>query len=342
MISPKKLSLTELESTALKWWPDDLAREVAAASPALLLTKTHDVFVDELLRLSPNLPQLRESLKNIQMPLNLFLKHLLVLADLGGEKIKRVFRDRANLFVHDSKARKSFFEAEHRGAKCEIDVSAFVAAGSIGNPILGIDGPQLAEKLDRTELMMDVAMIALVGALATDPVVAETLAECDLANFVQDENGLSQFLKTRYLAVSRIVQGANSNSLGQAAQSLVGQKLSEFLGTEFKLKKPSTIVLNGRPITSDVMIEGPTGIVAIEVAFQVTTNSVIERKGNEAAHRRSELNSAGIASCYVLDGIGIFERRSALEKIVRESDFTVNLSESSLGALAVFVREWCT
>lgn len=339
---PRKLSLTELESTAVKWWPDELAREVADASPDLLLRQTHEVFIKELSGLSPNLPELRNTLKDIHMPMNLFLKHLLVLADFGGEKIKRVFRDRVNLFVHDPKTQKSFFEAEHRGIVSEIEVSALMSAGSIGNAILGIDGPQLAEKLAPTVLMVDVAMIALVGALATDPVISETLAGCELAKFVQDESGLSQFLKTRYLTVSRIVQGANSNSLGQAVQSLVGQKLAEYLGADFKLKKPSTIVLNGRPITSDLLIEGPTGIVAIEVAFQVTTNSVIERKGNEASQRRSELNSAGIASCYVLDGIGIFERQSALEKILRESDFSVNLSESSLRTLAVFVREWCT
>lgn len=341
-MKPRKLSLTELESTAVKWWPDELAREVADASPALLLKQTHEAFIEELLGLSPSLPELRNSLKDIHMPMNLFLKHLLVLTDFGGEKIKRVFRDRVNLFVHDPKTQKSFFEAEHRGVVSEIEVSAFMSAGSIGNAILGIDGPQLAERLAPTDLMIDVAMIALVGALATDSVISETLAGCDLATLVQDENGLSHFLRTRYLTVSRIVQGANSNSLGQAVQSLVGQKLAEYLGAEFKLKTPSTIIVNGRPITSDLLIEGPTGVVAIEVAFQVTTNSVIERKGNEASQRRSELNSAGIASCYVLDGIGIFERQSALEKIVRESDFSVNLSESNLRTLAVFVREWCT
>lgn len=341
-MSPRKFTLTELESTAIKWWPDELAREVADASPALLLRQTHEDFIQDLLGLSPSLLELRNTLKDIHMSMNLFLKHLLVLTDFGGEKIKRVFRDRVNLFVRDSKTRRSFFEAEHRGLVSKIEVSAFMGAGSIGNSILGIDGPQLAEQLAPTELMMDVAMIALVGALATDPVVSETLAGCELVKLVQDENGLSQFLKSRYLSVSRIVQGANANSLGQAIQSLVGQKLAGYLGSDFKLKKPSTIVLNGRPITSDILIEGLTGSVAIEVAFQVTTNSVIERKGNEAPLRRSELNSAGIASCYVLDGIGIFERQSALEKIVRESDFSVNLSESSLRTLAVFVREWCT
>ena len=94
-------------------------------------------------------------------------------------------------------------------------------------------------------------------------------------------------------------------------------------------------------MTSDLLIVHNQKSVAIEVAFQVTTNSTIERKATDAAKRMDDLNQEGIASCYVLDGIGIFERRSALNKILDQSNLVVNFSTEDTRKLADFIRNWC-
>jgi len=80
--------------------------------------------------------------------------------------------------------------------------------------------------------------------------------------------------------------------------------------------------------------------VAIEVSFQVTTNSVIERKGGQAKSRYEQIESAGHKIAYVIDGAGNFERRSAVENICSYSHCTVAFSETELEVLCNFMKDF--
>lgn len=90
----------------------------------------------------------------------------------------------------------------------------------------------------------------------------------------------------------------------------------------------------------DMVAEAPTGKrCAIEVSFQFTTNSTIERKGGQAQSRQKLLHKKGHRIAYVIDGAGNFERRSAISTICRYSDCAVTFRDSEITRLAEFLRE---
>ncbi|MBF0320042.1 MAG: hypothetical protein HQL01_09625 [Nitrospirae bacterium] len=87
------------------------------------------------------------------------------------------------------------------------------------------------------------------------------------------------------------------------------------------------------------MAKSPNGKnFGIEVSFQFTTNSVIERKSGQAQARYNMVHRAGHKICYVIDGAGnINIRQSAVRNICKYSDCTVAFSLAEVGVLADFM-----
>jgi hypothetical protein len=96
----------------------------------------------------------------------------------------------------------------------------------------------------------------------------------------------------------------------------------------------------GRLTTFDLVVSYQGKHVAIEVSFQVTTNSVIERKAGQARARREQIEQAGHKIAYVLDGAGNFQRSTALTTICTQSHCTVAFSRNELNVLCDFIKEF--
>ena len=77
--------------------------------------------------------------------------------------------------------------------------------------------------------------------------------------------------------------------------------------------------------------------LGIEVSFQVTTNSTIERKANEAEKTYQLVKSVNNFLAYVIDGAGNFQRKSAIETLCRYSDCNVAYSDNELKLLSQFI-----
>jgi len=75
--------------------------------------------------------------------------------------------------------------------------------------------------------------------------------------------------------------------------------------------------------------------IAVEIAFQETTNSVIERKARQAVEWYGRFNRHGNYLCYVMDGAGYFSRKQAFCQIVKNSHKAVTLRQ--LGDLCRFM-----
>ncbi len=92
--------------------------------------------------------------------------------------------------------------------------------------------------------------------------------------------------------------------------------------------------------TFDVVVESPKGrLCAIEISFQVTTNSTIEQKANVARSRFREFNKCGHKIAYVIDGAGNFERVQALKTLLRYCHCATTLREDELNRLVAFLLE---
>lgn len=89
----------------------------------------------------------------------------------------------------------------------------------------------------------------------------------------------------------------------------------------------------------DVVIQHGKKYIGVEVSFQVTTNSTIERKAGQAADRMQLMHNSGYFIAYILDGAGNFQRQSAISTICNYSDCTVAYSEEEFKVLTNWAKE---
>jgi hypothetical protein len=100
--------------------------------------------------------------------------------------------------------------------------------------------------------------------------------------------------------------------------------------------------LTGRETSFDLVVTDNFRYVAIEVSFQVTTNSTIERKAGQAKSRYEQVEKAGHRIAYVVDGAGNFQRETAMRTMLSHSHCSVAFSRSELDVLCDFLREFLT
>lgn len=331
-------TLNELREQAVLFWPPDLLKREAAVSVWPLLLQTQDKFIN-VLTLADSGPEAWKPLLVVseEMTGNLFLKHLMVLSDLGGTALNnltpigRYFPDGMMNYSWREEVRSYTFQA----INCDT---------SLENKALHVDGAGMLKRLPLTPKMEDVAMLILHGGAAINDTLPEDVKnKCVIATFLGQPAELNKFVRQRYIYLSRQIHGAASNKLGQVAQDYVIEHLKAAL-SHWKFKRngsiPGISQNQGRTNTSfDIVALSPTGqYIAIEVSFQFTANSVIERKAGQAVARKDLLHAHGHKICYVLDGAGnINVRTAAVGTLCANSDCTVALSANEIKHLAEYL-----
>jgi len=332
----------QLEAVASKFWSSELSEVESKLSIIPLLLETQDQFINIISVETPSLEKLFTVIESASLPANLFLKHLVILADFGGEMLQRVSAEFGTLFP--SGELHYFWQGKQRTYKF-----AALPRQKFGNKTLKIDGKELLNAHNLDDLQKDAVALLLFGSAYSDEnqEVASTLAKCEIGEYLGKAGELTTFVKQRYIWVSRITGGATSNNLGQIAQKFVAEYILEHLGLEnIKVQHGGrlpnvthTDSATGRMTSFDIVVTNGKKYVAIEVGFQVTTNSVIERKSGQAQARYEQAKKAGHKLAYVLDGAGNFQRETALRTICSYSDCTVAFSRSELDVLCQFLRE---
>jgi hypothetical protein len=196
--------------------------------------------------------------------------------------------------------------------------------------------------------MKDVIMLILFGSAALNlDLPAELEERCTIGGLLGNHEAIARFVRQRYIVVSAILRGAISNELGQEMQKYVKEFLEDyFRGGGWSFRQNGTIpgisqTEDMREITFDIVAQSPANrYFAIEVSFQVTTNSVIERKAGQAQSRYQKIHEAGHKIAYVIDGAGNLERQAALRTICEYSDCTVAFSTEELKLLAEFLDKY--
>jgi hypothetical protein len=100
--------------------------------------------------------------------------------------------------------------------------------------------------------------------------------------------------------------------------------------------------LTGRETSFDLVVTDGERYVAVEVSFQVTTNSTIERKAGQAKGRYEQIEEAGHSIAYVIDGAGNFQRETAMRTMLSHSHCSVAFSRSELDILCGFLKDFFT
>lgn len=332
----------ELRQTAVMFWPKELMQREAEASIIPKLIQTQDKFIS-LLDISDAHPEAWKTTLQSSKGLtpNLFLKHMMVLSDVSGERLKRlafrkIFPQGSMEYIWQQKTYLYKFQSITKGE-------------TISNPLLFVDGKGLVISHPLDGKMEDIIMLILYGQAAIDVVsVKEKLPDeikdkCLIGSLIGKSDELRKFVQERYIWVSRITGGATANTMGQMAQNYVLETLKTAL-PDWHFQRDWTVPgishNQGKTETHfDVVGRSPDNrYIAIEVCFQVTTNSVIERKAGQAEARANILRRAGHHIAYVIDGAGNFERSSALQTICANSDCTVAFSAEELQHLVSFLQ----
>lgn len=328
----------QLEEVASKFWPDELSEMEAKISVIPLLLQTQDQFVSILNIETTDLDSLFEIVEASILPGNLFLKHLVILSDFGGEMLKRVSNEAGSLF------REGKLNYLWQGKARTFNFRAFPDK-KFSNTNLKIDGKELFNKHRLDDLQKDALALLLFGSAHSN---SDTLSRCEIGEYLGKPTELATFIKQRYIWVSRITGGAKANSLGQLAQDFVEHYI------DGHLELPSTQILRsgrlpnvthtdsitGRQTSFDIVVSRGNKHVAVEVSFQVTTNSTIERKSGQARGRYEQIEAAGHKIAYVIDGAGNFERQTALRTICAHSHCTVAFSRAELDHLCEFITDF--
>jgi hypothetical protein len=323
------------------FWPAELSEEAAKLSVIPILLKTQDEFIAILSVPVPDLHGLFQVVNVSTFSGNLFLKHLVILADFGGEQLQRVNSNFEMLFPSGE------MEYLWNGT---LHIYSFQALPitHLTNTRLGLSSQKLLKERKLDKLLQDVAAILIFGSACTNEVTAEILSKCEIGEYLGQSEKLERFIKQRYIWVSRITMGSSSNNLGQLAQQFVLEYVEKNLGiedAEFQSNGNISGITHtdeqaNRPTSFDVVVSKNGKYVAIEVSFQVTTNSVIERKAGQAQARHNQIEKAGYKIAYVVDGAGNFQRETALSTICSYSHCTVAFSRSELDILCEFIREY--
>ncbi|HEX4945170.1 MAG TPA: restriction endonuclease [Blastocatellia bacterium] len=333
-------SLETLREKAVLFWPQEIIEKETSVSVLPLLLKTQDKFIG-ILNLADASPDAWKKLVDVspEMKGNLFLKHLMVLSDLGGEALNKL-PPLKNYFPN---GQMTFFWREN---KYEYQFKVIHRKIPLANAALCVDGKALLQGVVLNEKMEDVVMLLLYGAASVSDNLSEDIKNrCTIGSLIGHSEEIEKFVRQNYIRVSKQVAGASSNAMGQLAQDFVIEKLKAFL-PNWKFVRNGTLpgvshTGGDTETTFDVGAVSPAAkYFGIEVSFQFTTNSVIERKAGQAEARMNLVRAAGHKICYVIDGAGnINVRASAVRNICKYSDCTVAFSLPEIGVLAAYLQE---
>lgn len=330
-----KRTIQELESKATLWWSSQLNEANANISIIPKLLETQDDFLRIISLAKANPFKVFDLLEASEFPANLFLKHLSVLADYGGEPIQRLGRSFDDIFKNENG--KYLINFIWEATNFEYEFNTLPVRG-LGNKKLFMDGEGLNSVQPLSDIYRDMIVILMFGSTST---VSEEagLSKCEIGTLLGKADILEKFVKQRYINVSRITGGATANSLGQLAQKEVVSYLKSSLPKDYSVISNGYIELQENKIPFDIVVCRENQYIGIEISFQVTTNSTIERKAGQASDRFNLMHSDGYKIAYVLDGAGNFQRQSALSTICKYSDCSVAYSDEEFEVLSNWIKE---
>ena len=331
-----KLSPNALKKRGILWWPKSFKKRIAKVTSLPLLLESQEEFIN-ILRVSRGKPELfLTHIKTTGFPANLFLKHLCVISDFGGEPIQRISREFKNLF----EKRNGTFFMRYYFANKRFVYHFKVLPSKLNNKVLHIDGESLTEEFPLNDLLYDTCMLLMHGGSSTG-LRSGNLDRCVLGSMLGNNSDLQKYIKTRYLHVSRISGGQKANAQGQLLQKDVFKRLKASLpagSSVFMNKKAFFTLSKSKGSVFDIFCVKGKKKVGIEISFQETTNSTIEQKANKAADLYTDARKAGIKVVYLIDGAGNFQRSSAIKKLIQNSDNAFTFKDRDLNRLCNYAK----
>ena len=338
-------TVEDLEKVGCKWWPKEVREEAMKVSILWYLLDTQEKFISLLTLADSKKPEKVFNLIDASdFEYHLFLKHLILLTDVGAEQIQRF--------------NTSFEEIFPNGELCfsignKLYTYSFEALPIKGKPTnkkMQIDTLDNLKALCKNKaLCKDLIMLLTYGGASVTASTRSILYKCSAYEYLGQEENIKKFVRQNYIRVSRIVGGKIATDLGNVAQSYAVNYLQERLGDDYNVVNAGTIpgvkMDDDKDVTFDIVVDRKADVgkykkyLGIEVSFQETSNSTIERKAREAQARFRNTNNKRCYVAYIIDGAGNFSRTSAVTDLCNNSHCNVAYTPSEFDILIEFIKE---
>ena len=338
-------TVEQLEQVGSKWWPKEVRKEAMRMSILQYLLDTQEKFISLLTLADRNKPEKLFSLiEASDFEYHLFLKHLILLTDVGSEPIQRFNSSFSEIFPNGEMSfvigrKKHKYRFNELPTKVKTD-----------NKKMQVDDLEnLQRPCKNKNLSKDLIMLLIYGAASIDNRTSAVLYKCNAYEYLGQEELIKKYVRQNYIRVSRIVGGKEASVLGNVAQNYVVRYLSEHLGKNYNVINAGTIpgvqMDDNKEVTFDIVVDRKDDIgkykkyVGIEVSFQETSNSTIERKAREARARFQNTNNKRCYVAYIIDGAGNFSRTAAVTDLCDNSHCNVAYSSAEFDLLIEFIKE---
>lgn len=338
-------TIKELEQVGSKWWPKEVRKEAMKVSILQYLLDTQEKFISLLTLADRNKPEkLFNMIDASDFEYHLFLKHLILLTDVGSEPIQRFNSSFDEIFP----SRMMTFAIGKK--KFSFQFKELPTRGKPNNKKMQIDElNNLQQPCRNKSLCKELIMLLIYGAASTFSRTAAVLYKCNAYEYLGQEELIKKYVRQNYIRVSRIVGGKEATDLGNVAQSYAVRYLSEHLGDNYNVTNAGTIpgvkMDDDKDVTFDIVIDRKDDdgrfkkYVGVEVSFQETSNSTIERKAREAQARFRNTQNKRCYVAYIIDGAGNFSRTSAVTDLCNNSHCNVAYTPSEFDLLIEFIKE---
>ncbi len=338
-------TIKDLEQVGCKWWPKEVRDEAMKVSILQYLIDTQEKFISLLTLADRSKPEkLFGLLDASDFEYHLFLKHLVLLTDVGSEPIQRINTSFKEIFPNKELNYKLGRKEYH------YTFTSLPIKGKPSNKKMQIDTMEnLQAACKNKNLTKDLIMLLIYGAASTTPSIRAILYKCNAFEYLGQEDKIKQYVRENYIRVSRIIAGKTATDLGNVAQLYALKYLSSRLGNNYNLVNNGTIpgvkLDDDKEATFDIVVDRKDDegrikkYVGIEVSFQETSNSVSERKGREAQARFRNTNNKRCFVAYIIDGVGNFSRSSAMNDMCNNSHCNVAYTPEEFELLVEFIKE---
>lgn len=338
-------SIKDLERVGCKWWPKEVRDEAMKVSILQFMLDTQEKFICLLTFADKDAPtKLFKLIEASDFGYHVFLKHLVLLTDVGSEPLQRFNTSFKEIFPSNR------LEYKLKDKEYSYTFKSLPIKGKPSNSKMQIDTVEnLQQPCKDINLCKDIITLLIYGAAAVSPKTRAILYKCTGFEYLGEKEKIEKYVRENYIRVSRIIGGKTATDLGNVAQTYALRYLSDRLGDNYNLVNNGTIpgvkLDDDKDATFDIVIDRKDDngrfkkYVGIEVSFQETSNSVAERKGREAQARFRNTNNRRCYVAYIIDGAGNFSRPSAMNDMCNNSHCNVAYTPSEFDLLIEFIKE---
>lgn len=339
-------TMSELEKYACMWWPKEIREYAEKVSILQTLLDTQEKFISILKLADKQNPcSIFSIIEASHFSIKFFLKHLMILTDVGAEPLQRVNSQFKELFPQG----KMLYNIDN--VQYEYVFQTLPIRSKLNNEKMRVDtlSNMQADKCD-VDLTKDIIMLLIFGAACNSAKTRAVLYRCTVSDYLGNDGKIKKYVRQNYIRVSRIIAGRTANDLGNTIQNYAADYLKMKLGSDYNVTTfgtiPGVTINDGKTEAKfDIVIDRITDnskfkpYVGVEVSFQETSNSTVERKGQDASARFLSIVSKRSFVAYIIDGAGNFSRRAAGEVMCANSHCNVCCTPEEFDVLVQFIKE---